>query len=168
MCPVLTIRHLRALPAPHQLDLNLAPCQQSGCSPSPLGGAGQCQPQSLPARPCPHPPHWPPLWLPAQTPVPGFQVNLNFPTGETQVARGHVARSLPPTLNAPFPGGRSRGFGGKTGSTPARHPHTLPSAAGWASAKAPEDIWAPISPEGSPSISPQSPRASPGGRKGRA
>lgn len=57
MCPVLTIRHLRALPAPHQLDLNLAPCQPEWVQPLPSGwGRALSAPEPpSPALPSPTP-----------------------------------------------------------------------------------------------------------------
>ena len=62
---------------------------------SPLGGATQYQ--CPPAWPCPHPPSGPALWLPTQSLVPRFRMNLDFPTGRTEAATGYVAHSLPPT-----------------------------------------------------------------------
>lgn len=57
MCPVLTIRHLRALPAPHQLDLNLVPCQPEWVQPLPSGwGRALSAPEPpSPALPSPTP-----------------------------------------------------------------------------------------------------------------
>lgn len=131
-----------------------------GLSRSPLGGTAQGQPRASPPR-LALPPSIPPATSVASNANTCPQISSEPQSPHWRDRGGYRLCGLLSASHSPGPGrggwADSKTLSGKTGSAPSRHPHALPSAVGLASAKAPVGIWALISPEGSPPLTPQSP-----------